>query len=706
MLELSVALKYLTPRWRQLSVSIISLISILVIALVVWLIVVFFSVTHGLEKNWVQKLIALTAPVRITPTDAYYNSYYYRVDGISADSNYNSKSIAEKRASKTSDPYDPSMDEEVPASWPHPLTDAQGKLKDPIKIAFAEAGKIPGVKAQDYEMTFSNVRLRLLRDMPTEALPRSEGTQNQSFISQSAYLGSFDPESHLLQHAVMPLSADDLNNVLSMLTVASDNIQEDNPDTIMRLDQRVVSGKLNNFFNFVEVKSLTVPEQGWRIPKELLPQEATTLQVCALLEGGRIYKLFVPLQSKEVAALVEKWRRTGVNAAAVAVRLDKGMIQSVDNDSNVKNFPAVLFLAGGSRFGAVLAKDSLGTAGKPSQVGFDIAMNLQGNKVTGRVPFAGLAIGDAAVTKTFVKEPKQAPAWLYRVNDTFVLPGDTTVGESVLLPKTFKTAGVFVGDRGYLSYMTPTASSVQEQRIPIIVSGFYDPGIIPMGGKFILTPRSVTTMIRSAQNQDDAVAGNGINIRFDDIARADEIKHALEAAFEREGIAPYFKVETYRQYEFTKDIIQQLHSEKNLFSLISFVIIIVACSNIISMLIILVNDKKMEIGILRTMGATSVTIAVIFAICGVIMGLLGSLIGVTMAVITLKNLDSIIGLISRAQGFDMFNPAFFGETMPTELSFDALVFVIGMTAFVSMMAGVVPAIKACLLKPSEILRAE
>ena len=116
MFELSVALKYLTPRWRQLSVSIISLISILVISLVVWLIVVFFSVTNGLEKGWIQKLTALTAPVRVTPTQAYYDSYYYQVDGISANSDYTLKSLSEKLQASETDPYDPNMDEEAPSS--------------------------------------------------------------------------------------------------------------------------------------------------------------------------------------------------------------------------------------------------------------------------------------------------------------------------------------------------------------------------------------------------------------------------------------------------------------------------------------------------------------------------------------------------------------------------------------------------------------
>ncbi|MBT3579060.1 MAG: hypothetical protein HN501_03615, partial [Waddliaceae bacterium] len=47
MFEFSVAYKYLIPRRRQLSVSIITIISTLVISVVVWLILVFFSVTTG-----------------------------------------------------------------------------------------------------------------------------------------------------------------------------------------------------------------------------------------------------------------------------------------------------------------------------------------------------------------------------------------------------------------------------------------------------------------------------------------------------------------------------------------------------------------------------------------------------------------------------------------------------------------------------------
>jgi lipoprotein-releasing system permease protein len=91
--ELSIAWKYLLPKRGQLSVALISLISITVISLVVWLILVFFSITQGLEKGWIDKLISVTAPVRITPTDAYFNSYYHQIDFLSRASDYSPRRI-------------------------------------------------------------------------------------------------------------------------------------------------------------------------------------------------------------------------------------------------------------------------------------------------------------------------------------------------------------------------------------------------------------------------------------------------------------------------------------------------------------------------------------------------------------------------------------------------------------------------------------
>lgn len=493
MFELSVAWKYLLPKRRQLSVSIISLISIVVISLVIWLILVFFSVTRGLENGWVEKLVTLTAPIRITPTEKYYRSYYYLIDHHSSATNYALKSIGEKKIAAKTDPFNEDFDGDLPADFPK----AEGK--DLVKLVFDSIQAIPGIVAADYEATNANLRLRLVRG--------KQGEMTQSFLSQPVYLGTMEEGVHKI-----------------LLTSAQIN----------------------------------------RTP--LLDETA----------------------------------------------------------------------------------DDPETASRASP---DIA-------------------------------------------------------HPVYAPKSFRDAGVLVGDRGFVSYYAPTASSLQEQRLPVQVAGFYDPGIVPLGGKFLLAKPLLVRTIRTAQGQDSTPLTNGINIRFGNLADAKKIKEELLKQLEGHGIAPYWKVETFREYDYAKDLLQQLSSEKNIFSLISAVIIIVACSNIISMLIILVKDKKVEIGILRSMGATSGSIALIFGLCGVVMGLTGTIIGTILAHFTLQNLNLILGFISRVQGFDAFNPVFYGDNLPSSMSYETLGMVLLATGIVSLLAGLIPAIKASQMKPASILRAE
>lgn len=577
MFELSIASKYLLPRWRQLSVSIISLISIVVIALVVWLILVFFSVTSGLEKIWINKLIALTSPIRITPTESYYQSYYYLSDSFSQDSDYTLKSLEEKLLSEKSDPYDPEFDEEIQSTLQKDLN-SDGSLKDLVKIAFNTIYSLKSygkITAEPYEMTFANIRLRLLRGIGTNGVDQKNEPM-QSFLTQAVYLGSLDGKNPHLTSTLLPFSKEDLLNTHSMLKVSKDN--EDHPKKI-QISETQGEKRSRSFFEHLQL------------------------------------------------------------------------------------------------------------AGNFSEENFETLLS------------------------TVNKRNIENPYWIYSKTNPegeleYQLPKDPYLGDGILLPKSFKEGGVLLGDRGYLSYLTPTTSTVQEQRAPIFVAGFYDPGIVPIGGKYVLASKELTSFVRSSHNQEDTNLSNGINVRISDLGKVDSLKKELSQAFEKAGIAPYFKIETFREYEFAKDLLQQLRSEKNIFSLIAAVIIIVACSNIISMLIILVNDKRQEIGILRSMGATSLNIATIFGLCGMIMGLIGSLIGTVLALLTLKNIQFLIDLISRAQGFQAFNPLFFGNTLPNEISREALIFVLVSTVIASLVAGLIPAIKASALKPAAILRSE
>ncbi len=694
MFEFSIACKYLIPRWRQLSVSIISLISVLVISLVVWLIIVFFSVVHGLEKVWTDKLIGLTAPVRIIPTDAYYQSYYYLIDSISSSSNYTAKSLAEKIASPETDPYQPGIDEEIPANWPAPLLDADGKLIDLAKEMERQINAlvdVPGISAKDYEVTFGNVHLKLIRE-PLAAKTNSGEEIQPAGLSQAAYLASFDGTNPWFQKTLTKIVPKDLQNLLNAIARNMAGNKEQ-----LRIE-------LGELLDNAKVTALQTPEIGWRIPQKLLPAKVKWEVILATNRAGQLSHLIVP----PAANLAQLTRLSGAEHLKTGVLQIEGNSWKLISDSDkeqkdVQNIPLVV--PGQVTIPAELVQSSLARLNKLQDLQFEVHFQLQGVVLEGRVPFRQLEIAEAQPKRELTGT--KPPFWIgyEETSQTYEIPLHEQWGEGVILPKSYREAGVLLGDQGYLSYYIPTASSMQEQRIPIFVAGFYDHGVLPIGGKMVLLNKETISLIRSSYEQNDG-ASSGINVRFDNIEQAGQVKNQLQHALAQKGLDRYWKIETYREYDFAKDLLQQISSEKNLFSLISIVIIIVACSNIISMLIIMVNDKKLEIGILRSMGAHSGSIAFIFGFCGITMGLTGSLLGIGMAVATLHYLQPIVDFIGRVQGYEMFNAMIYGETLPNQLSLSALAMVLAATVAISLIAGLVPAIKACLLKPSAILRAE
>lgn len=709
MYEFSIVAKYLVPRWRQFSVSIISTVSILVIAVAVWLIVVFFSVTNGLATGWVDKLIALTAPVRIVPTSQYYQSYYHLVDSISGASDYTLKTIGEKRVAENSDPYDPSYDEEPPASWRQPDLDGNGTLKDPVQAAFGAIQairNIPGLNADDYEMTMANLQLRLVRQ---QANPHSlSSDQGQNNISQSTYLGSFDPQNPRLLHAIMTPSMSDLSNLLSSLSLKPDTFDTDDLRTRAETSGDV-QNRLTSFFEHVHIKALQAPPGGWRLPRHLLPKNAAWAGFL-IKRNGFPERVIVPQTRLENLSLLPP-KGYVIEKVFLSIADDTIKVKTTEGTETLLPPYVQLYLEEGSLLPANLLSESIADARDASDLSFSFDFKIQGIPVKGNARYGSLQIADATLDSTFNAQPEATPFWMHALRTAegeqeLTLPSIEGMGEGVLLPKGFHLSGVRLGDTGSLSYYAPTISSIHEQHIPIFVAGFYDPGIIPIGAKYVLTSKEITSLIRSFYDTAEAPFTNGINVRFDNIHDAERVKEELQNAFNAADIAGYWKIETYREYEFTRDIIRQLQSEKRLYTLLATLIIFVACSNIISMLIILVNDKKHEIGILRSMGANSLSIALIFGSCGIAMGVVGSLLGTLLAFITLKNIQPLVDFIGRLQGYEMFNPLFYGESLPSEISFEALSFVIVATATVSLIAGIIPAVKACLIKPSAILKAE
>lgn len=690
MFEFSVACKYLIPRRRQLSVSIISLISILVIATVVWLVVVFFSVTEGLEKSWISKLTALTAPVRITPKEAYFNSYYYLIDSISDASNYSLKTLGEKKRAPQTDPYNKMQDQEIPSSWPLPDTNKQGELKDLVKLAFAaenDLKNIQGLTLKDYELTASHVRLELKRISPAVNNHFLINKPSLSEISYPVFISPFDPDNIALQNNLLPPSNADLNHFLQVLPFKKRVLN----------DQK---SPLQRFFSSVVIEQLKPSPSGWPIPSSLFPLEGSW-KGCAIIKDKQPIQIIIPQQTSTLSSLEKQLQDIGliVQTCAIVFHNHENTIYLKD-EAPISGSNIPLLLEPQARFQAHLDEESLLKTQRLSDLRFSVQIPIQNTVLLGSIPYRNVEIAQAQLHPS-----NNQPFWTTTHDHTSTLPRDETLGEGVLLPKTFQAAGVLLGDKGTLSYLSQTVSSLQEMPIPIYVAGFYDPGIIPMGGKFLIANQEVTDLIHSAhQSEESDSLSNGINVRFTHLKDADTVKNLLVQKFKEEGIDRYWNVETYKDFEFTKPLLSELQSQKNLFMLIAVVIILVACSNIISMLIILVNDKKTEIGILRSMGATSWSIALIFGMTGGLIGILGSLIGIGAALLTLSHIDLLAHFLSSLQGYEMFSSNLYGSSLPSELSFDALSFVSLATVCLSLLAGIVPAIKACLLNPSHILR--
>lgn len=203
--ELRFALKYLIPKKKQLSTSLIAFASVGVISLVVWLLLVFLSITEGIERGWLQKLTALHAPLRITPKEAYFRSYYYRIDEYAGLSGFASKTIGEKAASLC-DPYSPQSDEELPPHFPRPDKRADGTLVDPVKDLFALltslAPSVPGLTFQDFELSGALMTLHI---------GSREGMGNE--IHQATYLSTIPTKSRQLRSLIEEGDLDANNGV-------------------------------------------------------------------------------------------------------------------------------------------------------------------------------------------------------------------------------------------------------------------------------------------------------------------------------------------------------------------------------------------------------------------------------------------------------------------------------------------------------------
>ncbi|MFZ4098968.1 MAG: ABC transporter permease [Chlamydiia bacterium] len=275
-----------------------------------------------------------------------------------------------------------------------------------------------------------------------------------------------------------------------------------------------------------------------------------------------------------------------------------------------------------------------------------------------------------------------------------------------LFPKAFSDAGAQIGDQGWITVQKFGAQGVTDRRIPLQVEGFYDAGIMPVGGRILLASPALLRRLGHLTSPEESPQLHGIQIAAADLQKSQMIKEHLVRALEQTGGQRYWRVESYRELDFAQELFQQFESDRMLFSLIALIVLTVACANIISFLVLLVHERRKEIGILRAMGATELQMAVVFGGAGLAIGLGGALLGTGLALFTLWKLDHLVQLLTWLQGHPAFHPAFFGGSLPNHCSARALQFVWYATPCLAILSGMLPALRACRLQPSLILKSE
>lgn len=150
-----------------------------------------------------------------------------------------------------------------------------------------------------------------------------------------------------------------------------------------------------------------------------------------------------------------------------------------------------------------------------------------------------------------------------------------------------------------------------------------------------------------------------------------------------------------------------LKVEKRVMFIILTLIIMVAAFNIVSTLVMLVTDKQADIAILRTLGLAPGGIMKVFMVQGTIIGVIGTLLGAALGVITALNIESIVTVIEQAFGIQFF-PAdvYIISGFPSEMKVSDVLRVILLSLGLSFLATLYPAWRASRLEPAEALRYE
>ena len=225
------------------------------------------------------------------------------------------------------------------------------------------------------------------------------------------------------------------------------------------------------------------------------------------------------------------------------------------------------------------------------------------------------------------------------------------------------------------------------------VAGFFETGMYEYDLSLAIVP------IESLQNFLD------IDKRIDNLEIFIPDFDSLDAEILKikKAIPNYFIITDWRQLN--PSLFNAIEVERNVMFLILMLIILVAVFNLISSMVMLVSNKKRDIGILRTLGVSRGQILKIFIINGSIIGIIGTLLGLVFGIAFCQNINEIKAFLEYFTDSKLFSEEiYFFSNLPIIIDPKEIFNIVSISLFLSLIATIYPAFKASKTEPINLIK--
>ena len=193
---------------------------------------------------------------------------------------------------------------------------------------------------------------------------------------------------------------------------------------------------------------------------------------------------------------------------------------------------------------------------------------------------------------------------------------------------------------------------------------------------------------------------SGIRLKLDDMFQAWPVTRELASKLGR-----FYRITTWEQGH--ANFFRALAMEKMVMFIILSLIIAVAAFNLVSSLVMLVNDKQSDIAILRTLGISPGSITGVFMVQGVIVGTFGVLLGVVGGVLLAINIPALAKWIEHTFNVELLSPdVYYISEVPSDMHWSDVGWIVAIAFAFCLVATLYPARRAAKTQPAEALRYE